>query len=149
MIILDSIDSKIIEVLKENSRVTTSEISKKVSLSIPAVAERIRKMEESNIIESFTIKVNREKINQRLLAFIFVNIDKTDNIEDFRKSIVNFSSVLECHHVAGEYDYLLKVLVEDSKALEYFLSDKLKKIKGVLKSNTIIVMSSLKENINI
>jgi len=149
VIILDSIDSKIIEVLKENSRVTTSEISKKVSLSIPAVAERIRKMEESNIIESFTIKVNREKINQRLLAFIFVNIDKTDNIEDFRKSIVNFSSVLECHHVAGEYDYLLKVLVEDSKALEYFLSDKLKKIKGVLKSNTIIVMSSLKENINI
>jgi len=149
VIILDSIDLKIIEVLKENSRVTTSEISKKVSLSIPAVAERIRKMEESNIIESFTIKVNREKINQRLLAFIFVNIDKTDNIEDFRKSIVNFSSVLECHHVAGEYDYLLKVLVEDSKALEYFLSDKLKKIKGVLKSNTIIVMSSLKENINI
>ena len=146
---MDSIDSKIIEVLKENSRVTTSEISKKVSLSIPAVAERIRKMEESNIIESFTIKVNREKINQRLLAFIFVNIDKTENIEDFRKSIVNFSSVLECHHVAGEYDYLLKVLVEDTKALEYFLSTKLKKIKGVLKSNTIIVMSSLKESINI
>ena len=113
------------------------------------MAERIRKMEESNIIESFTIKVNREKINQRLLAFIFVNIDKTENIEDFRKSIVNFSSVLECHHVAGEYDYLLKVLVEDTKALEYFLSTKLKKIKGVLKSNTIIVMSSLKESINI
>ena len=149
MIILDSIDSKIIEALKENSRVTTSEISKKVSLSIPAVAERIRKMEESNIIEKYTIKVNREKTNQRLLAFIFVNIDKTENIEDFRKSIVNFSSVLECHHVAGEYDYLLKVLVEDTKALEYFLSNMLKRTKGVLKSNTIIVMSSLKENINI
>ena len=146
---MDVIDFKIIEALKENSRATTSEISKKVCLSIPAVAERMRKMEEADIIEKYTIKVNREKINQKLLAFIFVDIDKTDNIEDFRKSIVQYSPVLECHHVAGEYDYLLKVLVEDTKALEYFLSNTLKKIKGVLKSNTIIVLSSLKENINI
>lgn len=146
---MDTIDLKIIDVLKENSRSTTSEISKKVNLSIPAVAERIRKMEEAGIIEKYTIKVNREKINYKLLAFIFVNIDKTENIEDFRKSIVQYSSVLECHHVAGEYDYLLKVLVEDTKSLEYFLSDTLKKIKGVLKSNTIISLSSLKENINI
>lgn len=146
---MDVIDLKIIDALKENSRATTSEISKKVSLSIPAVAERMRKMEEADIIEKYTIKVNREKINQKLLAFIFVNIDKTDNIEEFRNAIVKYSSVLECHHVAGEYDYLLKVLVEDTKALEYFLSNALKKIKGVLKSNTIIVLSSIKENINI
>lgn len=146
---MDSIDLKIINVLKENSRVTTSEISKRVSLSIPAVAERIRKMEEANIIEEYTIKVNRHKINQKLLAFIFVNIDKTEDIEGFRNSVIKFDSVLECHHVAGEYDYLLKVLLEDTKALECFLSDKLKKIKGVIKSNTIIVLSSLKENINI
>ena len=85
--ILDIIDLKIIDVLKDNSRATTSEISKKVSLSIPAVAERMRKMEEADIIEKYTIKVNREKINQKLLAFIFVNIDKTDNIEEFRKAI--------------------------------------------------------------
>ena len=146
---MDVIDLKIIDALKENSRATTSEISKKVSLSIPAVAERMRKMEEADIIEKYTIKVNREKINQKLLAFIFVNIDKTDNIEEFRNAIVKYSSVLECHHVAGEYDYLLKVLVEDTKDLEYFLSNALKKIKGVLKSNTIIVLSSIKENINI
>ncbi|KJS87684.1 MAG: transcriptional regulator [Peptococcaceae bacterium BICA1-8] len=146
---MDTIDLKIINVLKENSRATTSEISKKVSLSIPAVAERIRKMEEAKIIEKYTIKINREKINYKLLAFVFVNIDKTENIEDFRKSIVQCNSVLECHHVVGEYDYLLKILVEDTKSLENFLSNILKKIKGVLKSNTIIALSSLKENINI
>lgn len=146
---MDVIDLKIIDALKENSRSTSSEISKKVNLSIPAVAERIRKLEDGNIIEKYTIKINREKINYKLLAFIFVNIDKTGNIENFRKSIVQYNSVLECHHVAGEYDYLLKVLVEDTKSLEYFLSNTLKKIKGVLKSNTIIVLSSLKENINI
>jgi len=146
---VDSIDLKIIDVLKENSRVTTSEISKKVNLSIPAVAERIRKMEQGDIIEQYTIKVNRDKTNYKLLLFIFVNIDKTENVEKFRKEIVQHCSVLECHHVAGEYDYLLKVLVEDTKALEYFLSNVLKKIKGVYKSNTIIALSSLKENINI
>ncbi|AKN30450.1 transcriptional regulator [Clostridium carboxidivorans P7] len=146
---MDIIDLKIIDALKENSRSTSSEISRKVNLSIPAVAERIRKLEDGNIIEKYTIKINREKINYKLLAFIFVNIDKTENIENFRKSIVQYNSVLECHHVAGEYDYVLKVLVEDTKSLEYFLSNTLKKIKGVLKSNTIIVLSSLKENINI
>lgn len=146
---MDSIDLKIINVLKENSRTTISIISKKVNLSIPAVAERIRKMEQLDIIEKYTIKVNRDKINYKLLAYVFVNIDKTENVEEFRKYIVQYSSVLECHHVAGEYDYLLKVLVEDTKALEYFLSNTLKKIKGVFKSNTIIVLSSLKENINI
>ncbi|MFZ5965669.1 MAG: Lrp/AsnC family transcriptional regulator [Bacillota bacterium] len=146
---MDIIDLKIIDALKENSRATTSEISKKVNLSIPAVSERIRKMEEAKIIENYTIKVNREKMNYKLLAFIFVNVDKTENIGNFRNAIVQYNSVLECHHVAGEYDYLLKVLVEDTKSLECFLSDTLKKIKGVLKSNTIITLSTLKENINI
>ena len=146
---MDTIDLNIINVLKENSRSSTSEISKRVNLSIPAVAERIRKLEEAGIIEKYTIKVNRDKINFKLLAFVFVNIDKTENVEEFRKSIVQYNSVLECHHVVGEYDYLLKVLVEDTKSLENFISYLLKNIKGVVKSNTIIALSSLKEDINI
>lgn len=146
---MDTIDLKIIDVLKENGRASSSEISKRVNLSIPAVAERIRKMEEADIIEKYTIKVNRDKINFKLLAFVFVNIDKPENVEGFRRYIVQYSSVLECHHVAGEYDYLLKVLVEDTKSLEHFISNMLKNIKGVIKSNTIIALSSLKEDINI
>ncbi|EKQ56116.1 MULTISPECIES: Lrp/AsnC family transcriptional regulator [unclassified Clostridium] len=146
---MDTIDLKIIDVLKENGRASSSEISKRVNLSIPAVAERIRKMEEADIIEKYTIKVNRDKINFRLLAFVFVNIDKPENVEGFRKYIVQYNSVLECHHVVGEYDYLLKVLVEDTNSLEHFISKILKNIKGVIKSNTIIALSSLKEDINI
>jgi len=145
---MDAIDIKIIDVLKENSRSTASEISKRVNLSIPAVAERIRKMEEADIIEEYTIRVNKVKMNLKLLAFVFVNIDETENVEEFRKAIVKYDSVLECHHVAGEYDYLLKVIVEDTGSLEYFISHTLKKIKGVNKSNTIIVLSSQKESLN-
>lgn len=145
---MDQIDLNIIDVLKENSRATTAEISRKVSLSIPAVAERMRKMEQAGIIEKYTIKINREKFGCKLLAFLFISIDKTENVENFRKSIIQYNCVLECHHIAGEYDYLLKILVEDTKSLEYFLTNTLKKIKGVMKSNTVIALSSLKENIN-
>ena len=146
---MDMVDLKIINELKDNGRATSSEISKKVNLSIPAVAERIRKMEERGIIEKYTVKVNRESLELNLLAFIFVNIDNTENIDNFRQSIIKEDLVLECHHIAGEYDYLLKVLVKDTKTLEYFLSKKLKKIIGVSNSNTFIVLSSLKEDINI
>lgn len=145
---MDNIDLKIIDILTKNSRETVSEISHKVHLSLPAVSERIRKLEENNIIENFTIKVNREKSDYKLLVNIFVNINKTENIEPFRKKIVKFQEVLECYHIVGEYDYLLKVLLRDTSELEHFISEKLKKIKGVSKTNTIIILSTLKEKLN-
>lgn len=146
--VVDIIDAKILEVLKQNGRSTASDISKKVNLSIPAVSERIRKLEEANVIEQYTVKVNREKMGYKLLAVIFVNIDHTANIQQFREAIIQFSEVMECHHMAGEYDYMLKVLVEDTAKLEDFLSEKLKSIQGVQTSNTLIVLSTLKEKLN-
>lgn len=145
---MDIIDAKILEALKQNGRATASEISKKVNLSVPAVSERIRKLEESTVIEQYTVKINREKMGYKLLAIIFVNIDHTANIQHFRDAIIPFSEVMECHHMAGEYDYMLKVLIEDTAQLEIFLSEKLKSIPGVQTSNTLIVLSTLKEMIN-
>ena len=118
---MDNIDTAILYCLKENGRVTASEISKKVKLSIPAVAERIRKL---------------------------VNIDKTEHINAFRSQITVLPGVLECHHLAGAYDYLLKVSVSDTDALESFLTNKLKKITGVSSSNTFITLATLKEELN-
>jgi Lrp/AsnC family leucine-responsive transcriptional regulator len=146
---MDRIDLGILEALKENSRATASEIGKKVGLSVPAVTERIRKLEENGIIEQFTVIINREKLNYKLLAFIFVALDHDGQVENFRKAIIRYRSVLEVHHITGEYDYLIKVLVEDAKSLEDFLSQKLKKIAGVTRSNTHIVLMSIKEAINL
>lgn len=145
---MDNLDYKILDLLKENSRIQVSEISKNIKLSIPAVSERIRKLYEAGIIEKYTIKINRERINCTLLAFIFVNIAKSEHIPGFKNSIIKFNSVLECHHLAGEYDYMLKVALDGTKALEDFISNKLKKITGVEKTNTIISLSSIKEEIN-
>lgn len=145
---MDITDSKILECLKKNGRETASEISKKVNLSIPAVSERIRKLEDSGVIERYLVKLSRSKLGYRLLAVIFVNIDETDNVSSFRNAIVKFPEVIECHHMAGEYDYMLKVLLADTDELEDFLSSKLKAIRGVQKSNTLIVLSTLKEEEN-
>ena len=145
---MDQIDINILEAMKVNGRATASEISKRVNLSIPAVSERIRKLEETNVIEQYSIKTNRSKMGYKLLTMVFVNIDQTANIENFRETIVQFDEVIECHHMAGEYDYMLKVLLKDTSELEDFLSKKLKAIQGVQKSNSLIILSTLKETAN-
>ena len=146
---MDDIDKKILQALKENAKTTASEISGRVSLSVPAVSERIRKLEESGIIEQFTVRINREKTGYKTLAFIFVTIEKPEYIENFRNSVMQFDCVLECHHITGDHDYLLKVLVEDIKTLDSFISASLKKIKGILKTSTIISLSTIKEKVNV
>lgn len=146
---MDEIDCMILDVLKENGRATSSEISKKVSLSVPAVAERIKKLEQSNVIEKYMAKINNKSAGYNLLAFIFVNIDTTENINGFRTRIIQERNVLECHHIAGPNDYLLKVLVTGTDELEEFISHVLKNIKGVAASNTFIRLSTLKEEINL
>ncbi|MDB0440110.1 Lrp/AsnC family transcriptional regulator [Clostridioides difficile] len=145
---MDEIDLKIINSLKKNSRASTSEISRQVNLSIPAVSERIKKIEQSNIIQKYTIQINREKTKYKLLAFVFINTDLSKSIEEFKKIMLEYDTVLECHHISGEYDYLIKVLAEDTNELEKFISITLKEIRGIQKANTTIVLSTIKEEIN-
>ncbi|MGO0907455.1 Lrp/AsnC family transcriptional regulator [Clostridioides difficile] len=141
-------DLKIINSLKKNSRASTSEISRQVNLSIPAVSERIKKIEQSNIIQKYTIQINREKTKYKLLAFVFINTDLSKSIDEFKKIMLEYDTVLECHHISGEYDYLIKVLAEDTNELEKFISITLKEIRGIQKANTTIVLSTIKEEIN-
>lgn len=145
---MDFTDKQILDHLKENGKATTSEISKVVNLSIPAVSERIRKLNEANVIEHYTVKLNRRKLGYGLAAMVFVNINTTEQIESFRKAIVALPEVIECHHIAGEYDYLLKVIMADTIELEEFLTGKLKTITGVAATNTLIILSTLKEKLN-
>ncbi|MTT33017.1 winged helix-turn-helix transcriptional regulator [Terrilactibacillus sp. BCM23-1] len=145
---MDSTDKKILYLLKQNARMPLTEMSKIIHLSVPAVSERIRKMEESGIITKYEVRIDRDKLNYKLLAFIFVNIETTKDIEPFRETMAMLPAVLECHHLAGEYDYLLKVVCLDTQDLEQFISSELKSIHGVQKTNTIITLSSIKEEIN-
>ncbi|MBF4692462.1 Lrp/AsnC family transcriptional regulator [Fusibacter ferrireducens] len=145
---MDRIDFDILAILNQNGRATATEISRQVNLSIPAVSERLRNLEDSGVIEGYAVKINRKALGLHLMAFIFVSVDTPDHTEKFREVITTFPEVLECNHITGEYGYLLKVLLEDTEALEYFISKKLKCIAGVQNSNTTINLLTLKESIN-
>ncbi|MFY0544986.1 Lrp/AsnC family transcriptional regulator [Brevibacillus sp. H7] len=142
---MDGLDQKIMELLKQNSRMTSSEISRQIHLSVPAVAERIRKLEEGGVIQSFTVKLNREKSGILLVAFILIQLDKPEHITGFKEMVLQEKRVLECHHIAGGYDYLLKVAVANTGELEHLISHTLKNGAGVAKTNTMIALSTVKE----
>lgn len=142
---MDGIDSQILESLRHNARMSAAAIARQVNLSVPAVLERMKKLRDGGVISSYTVRVDRPKTGLRLLAFVSVRLTGSADIAAFREQAAAFPCVLECHHIAGEYDYLLKVAVQDTAALERFLSEQLKRIGGVSGTNTQIVLATLKE----
>ena len=145
---MDLLDTQILSMLNDNGRESAAHIAKAISLSVPAVLERIRKLTAAGIIEGFTVRVDRAKLGKKLLAFVFVRLEGTAYIADFRERAVQLEDVLECHHMAGEYDYLLKIASEDTAGLEHFLTKKLKQLDGIAQTNTLIVLATLKEDSN-
>lgn len=146
---MDHIDEKILVILKKNGKASATEISKIVGLSIPAVSERIRKMEHNGIIEGYGAKISRRKTGYNVTAFIMVNLERSGEDDEFRQNVVGFQEVLECHHVVGAFDYLLKVLVKTPDDLEHFLMDKLNEIPTAASSQTFMCLSTLKEEWNV
>lgn len=147
--VMDHIDDKILTILKKNGKASATEISKVVGLSIPAVAERIRKMEHSGIIQGYGAKISRRKTGYNVTAFIMVNLERSGEVEEFRDNIMRFPQVLECHHIVGAFDYLLKVLVKTPDDLEHFLMDELNEIPSVAASQTFMCLSTSKEEWNV
>lgn len=146
---MDHIDDKILTILKKNGKASATEISKVVCLSIPAVAERVRKMEHGGVIQGYGAKISRRKTGYNVTAFIMVNLERSGEVEEFRDSIIRFPQVLECHHIVGAFDYLLKVLVKTPDDLEHFLMDELNEIPTVASSQTFMCLSTIKEEWNV
>jgi len=145
--LMDTFDGKILKLLSQNARMTGADIARKVNLSLPAVTERLRKLTRDGVIDKYTIRLNREKLSLNLMAFIHVWIDHTKNV-NVREQIIGMNEVLECHHLAGDSDLLLKVLVKDTHALEELLVNKIKAIKSIIRTSTTIILNSYKEEIN-
>lgn len=145
---MDETDRTLLDCLQEDGRMTASEVARRLGLSVPATSDRMRKLEDTGVILGYTARVDRRRVGRGLLAYVFVDLERPDHRGPFREAVVARREVLECHHVAGASDYLLKVAVADTDALEAFLSDGLKGLAGVVKTNTVIVLSSLKEGLH-
>lgn len=145
---LDSIDRQILEELMVNGRITLAELSEKLGLSSPSLSERIKKLEKKGIIKGFTALVDPDRTGYSLLAFLEVTLEKPVHRKPFLELVEHMEEVLECHHMAGDYDYLLKVRCRNTAHLEELISDRLKSLEGLSRTRTTIALSTVKEKIS-
>ncbi|MDD4564015.1 MAG: Lrp/AsnC family transcriptional regulator [Eubacteriales bacterium] len=145
---MDAIDSKILEVLQENSRVSISDLSKQVNLSLSAVSERLKKLETSNIIEKYTVILDSKALGQDLSVLMNISLENPRDTEEFLDIIKNESEILECHYVTGEYDYILRITTRNTVTLEA-LMNRIKAIPKIKRTQTNVILSTLKQNYSI
>ena len=143
---MDDIDRRIIDLLQGDARVTQQEIAKKVGLSQPSVADRIRKLEEAKVILGYTARVDPRQLGYDITAFIGVSIEHPKYFDTFAQRVLATPGVLECHRVAGPESYLLKVRTETTSTLDQLLVGEIRTIPGVSSTHTTIVLSSVKED---
>lgn len=146
---LDPIDYKLLDLLQRNARMTQLEMAAAVGLSQPAVAERMRKLEQERLITGYTARVDGRKLGKDITAFVGVRIEHPKYNARFAKAILALPDVLECHRITGPDSYLLKVVTEDTQSLDRLISDLLRHIPGVTRTLTTVVTSSIKEGSHI
>ena len=142
----DATDKKILELLQQNAQLTIKEIASRINLSVTPVHERIRKMEREGFIDKYVCLLNRRKLGKSLLVYCHVTLDKQrkESFEDFNQAIAGMQEVLECSIVSGNFDYMLKVVVEDAEAYNQFYQLKLSALKSVLHISSYFVISEIK-----
>ncbi|MGB9732222.1 MULTISPECIES: Lrp/AsnC family transcriptional regulator [Calditerrivibrio] len=141
--LIDNIDKKLINMLISNSRTSYADMAKEVDLSSPSVIERIKKLEANGIIKSYTANVNYKALGYDILAFIGISLDSAQSISDFEKNISNIDEdLIECHHVTGDFTMIAKVITKNTETLSNLIK-KIRNIKGVQKTNTILVFSTI------
>lgn len=143
---MDAIDYRILERLQGNGRTTQLELSREVGLSQPAVAERIRKLEERGVILGYNARVDPAALGKDICAFVDVTIEHPKYFEAFTRKVLAMPEVLECHRVAGAASYLLKVRTENTRTLDTLLVQALRTIPGVNHTHTTIVLATVKED---
>ncbi|WP_394889497.1 Lrp/AsnC family transcriptional regulator [Mesorhizobium sp. AaZ16] len=142
---LDDIDRKLLALLQKNARTSYAELSKAVGLAVSSVNERVRKLQERGVISGAHAALSAEALRLDLLAFIFVGWTDPATEAPFLERVADEPSILECHHVTGTWNYLLKVRTHTTRDLEAFLAAIVKGVPGVQRTETLIVLSSAKE----
>lgn len=143
---LDNIDIAILRLLQVDGRLNNVELARQINLSPPATHARVKRLEQEGYIRTYTAILDRDKMQFDLLCFIQVSLQlhQVESVEGFRTAIHQMPEVLECYHLTGEYDYLLKVIVHDRRDLERFLVERLTPLSGVERIHTSIVFTEVK-----
>lgn len=145
---IDELDISILKKLQEYGRTKRSELAELIGLSLPSLSERLKKLEDNNVIEGYYAKLNRHVFGYDIMVFIVVFMDSSKNYEKLIEHVKKTPEILECHAILGEGSHILKAIVKDTKSLEQLLS-KIQSWQGVTRTVTNFVLSTIKETTKI
>ena len=144
---MDKIDRTILTLLQENGRLTNVELARRINLSPTPCLERVRRLERDGFIQGYGARLNAAKLDLGLAVFVQVTLDRTttDVFDTFQAAVADIDAIVECHMVAGGFDYLLKVRVADMEAFRGFLGEVINNLPGISSTTTYVVMEAVKE----
>lgn len=145
---LDKTDLKILRILQKNGKITNIQLSNEIGLSPAPTLERVRKLENSGVIKSYHAVLNAAKLGVNITTFMQVTLTyhKANSIQSFKEEVDNIDEIVECYHVTGQGDFLLKVVTKDIAAYERLILDKITNIEGMGQIQTIMVLSKYKDS---
>ena len=147
----DETDRKLLEFLQQDGKQTTKELSHKLNLSVTAVYERIKKLENSGVISKYVALVDRGKIERKFLVLCHVKLTqhKKEFVMQFEREIMDLHEVSECFHVSGDYDYILKICVKDMEDYRNFMLSKLTTLQHIASTHSSFTISEVKNTTEI
>ncbi|WP_342439515.1 Lrp/AsnC family transcriptional regulator [Paenibacillus sp. FSL L8-0436] len=146
---MDSLDHKIINALMANGRMTWAELAGLLGLSSPAAADRVRRLEEQGIIKGYTALIDGEAAGFGLGALIAVSLERPTHRQAFLELVLKLPEIQECHHTAGDDDYILKIRCRGTRDLDRIISEELKSLPGIVRTRTTIILGTVKETPNV
>jgi Lrp/AsnC family transcriptional regulator, leucine-responsive regulatory protein len=143
---LDRVDRQLLTLLQSDGRLTVAELARTVNLTLTPCIERVRRLERDGFIEGYFARLNPRLLGQQLLAFTEVTLDHAtaDIFQRFKDTVMASDEIIECHMVAGGFDYLLKTRVADMEEYRRVLGDKIASIRGVRHTQTYFVLEEVK-----
>ena len=143
---MDTIDKQLLSLLQNDTKQTTKELSVKLNLSVTAVYERIKKLEREGIIQKYVTLLDRNKIDKSFVVFCHIKLvqHSKEFLTTFEKEVIKLNEVLECFHVSGEYDYILKIGVQDMEAYREFMLSQLTTMEEVQSTHSMFVIKEVK-----
>ena len=148
---LDDIDRRILRTLQDDARISNTDLAEKVALSASPCWQRVKRLEEDGVIESYAAILNQTKLGKPDTVIVEVTLDRHDEeaVEKFGKALASLSEVLEAYLTAGSYDYVIKVAVDGTEGYERFLRERLYKITGVRETRSSFVLRCLKRKFSV
>ena len=143
---LDELDRQLLELLQTNAKRTIKEMAEQLHLSTTPVFERIKRLEKEGYIDRYVAVLNRKKVGLGLLVMCDVSLKEhnLDYIQQFETAVLQLKEVMECYHIAGAFDYLLKVVVTDMDAYQRFVKEKLATLDNIGRVQSYFVMTEVK-----